>query len=95
MSLEPFELVVRRATCSHQLASGRLTAEIVLQLQSRKVEEVAGAIGDGALLGSQHRSPRLSSEVQTAHARIQPRQGTSPATKLDDRLAWHGVTSDA
>jgi len=60
-------------------------------LQSDEVEEAAQVIGDGALLATQNRSTRLTGEVQTARACLQPWQGTQAVKTLDERLREIGL----
>jgi hypothetical protein len=55
-------------------------------LLSGEVEEAARFVGDGALLAAQNRSVRLTREVQTARARMEPWQDMQAVKELDERL---------
>ncbi len=59
-------------------------------LQSGEVEEAARVVGDGALLATQARSVRLTREVQTARARMEPWWNTQAVRELDERLVGTG-----
>jgi len=73
------------AFCTLRLGTARL--------QSGEVKEAARVIGDGALLATQNRSIRLTKEVQTTRARMQPWQDTQAIRELDERLAGMGFAS--
>ncbi|HWR49141.1 MAG TPA: hypothetical protein VN327_16255, partial [Pseudonocardiaceae bacterium] len=62
-------------------------------LQSGEVGEAARVIGDGALLATQARSARLTSEVKATRARMQPWQGTQAVQALDEQLAAMGFSA--
>lgn len=59
-------------------------------LQSGEVEEAGRLLGDGALLATRARSVRLTKEVRTTRARLQPWQDTRAVKELDERLAGMG-----
>jgi tetratricopeptide (TPR) repeat protein len=60
------------------------------RLQSGEVEEAAQLIGDGALLATRNRSTRLTKEVRTTRARLQPWQETPAVQELDEQLSGMG-----
>ncbi|MGH3814753.1 MAG: hypothetical protein ACRDUV_20290 [Pseudonocardiaceae bacterium] len=72
-------LVSDLAFCTLRLGTARLL--------SGEIDEAARLIGEGALLATRIRSARLTKEVQTARARLQPWRGTAAVTELDERLA--------
>ncbi|MGH3904389.1 MAG: helix-turn-helix domain-containing protein [Pseudonocardiaceae bacterium] len=60
------------------------------RLHSGEVEEAARVTGDGALLATRNRSARLTKEVRTTRARLQPWQDTPAVKALDEQLAGMG-----
>ncbi|MGH3940562.1 MAG: helix-turn-helix domain-containing protein [Pseudonocardiaceae bacterium] len=70
------------AFCKLRLGTARLL--------TGEVEEAARFIGEGVLLATKHRSPRLSSEVRTARGRLQPWKSTAAVRELDERLRGFG-----
>ena len=60
------------------------------RLRSGEIEEAARLIGDGGLLATRNRSARLTKEVRTTRARLQPWQDIPAVKALDEQLAGMG-----
>ncbi len=60
------------------------------RVHSGEVEEAARVTGHGALLATRNRSARLTREVRTTRARLQPWQDTPAVKALDEQLAGMG-----
>jgi len=71
------------AVCTIRLATARL--------QSGQVEEAARVLGDGALLVTRNRSVRLSKEIRTVRAGMQPWHNMPAVRELDERLRGWGL----
>ncbi|MGH4017177.1 MAG: helix-turn-helix domain-containing protein [Pseudonocardiaceae bacterium] len=59
-------------------------------LHSGEVEEAVRLMGDGARLATRYRTARLTKEVRTTRARLQPWQDTPAVKALDEQLAGMG-----
>jgi len=75
------------AVCTLRLATARL--------QSGEVEEATRVLGDGALLAARNRSVRLSHEVRTIRASMQPWHDTAAVKELDERLRGMGFGGES
>jgi len=58
----------------------------IAYLHCGEIEEAARVIGDGAVLTTQNRSVRLTREVRTALARMEPWRDTQAVRELDERV---------
>src|SRR5262249_41277765 len=70
------------AYCTLRLGTARLL--------SGDIDEAARVIGEGGLLGARIRSARLTREVRTARARLEPWKDTQAVRELDERLMGVG-----